>query len=145
MDYYIDGFKKYAVFEGRARRSEYWYFTLYNFIATIIVGIISSAIHNAVLSISMIYFLVVFTPALAVSIRRLHDVGKSGWMMLLSLIPIIGTIWLLILFIRDSNPGDNEYGPNPKMSEISPVLPSSPVVPTPTPSIPTQLDQPMNS
>ena len=61
-----------------------------------------------------IYLLAIILPSLAVAVRRLHDIGKSGWMILISLIPLIGGIWLLVLLVTDSNPGNNQYGPNPK-------------------------------
>jgi uncharacterized membrane protein YhaH (DUF805 family) len=61
-----------------------------------------------------LYVLAILIPGLAVAVRRLHDVGKSGWMILISLIPLIGAIWLLVLMVTDSNPGENQYGPNPK-------------------------------
>ena len=80
--------------------------------------------------IYIIYSLFIITPTIAVSVRRLHDIGKSGWMILISLIPFVGGIWMLILMIRDSNPGDNEYGPNPK--GILSIIPS-----TPTPTLET--------
>ncbi len=124
MNYYLLVFKKYAVFTGRARRAEYWYFVLFNAIISIILGILGKAIgvFNVTIGtfgsemniLSIIYGLAVLLPGLAVAIRRLHDVGKSGWMILINLIPLIGQIWILILMIRDSDPGENEYGPNPK-------------------------------
>jgi uncharacterized membrane protein YhaH (DUF805 family) len=61
-----------------------------------------------------LYILAIFIPALAVSVRRLHDIGKSGWMYLIIIIPLIGSIWLLVLAVTDSNSGENKYGPNPK-------------------------------
>jgi len=64
--------------------------------------------------IYILYALAVLIPSLAVGVRRLHDIGKSGWMLLVSFIPIIGAIWLIILFVTDSNPGENQYGANPK-------------------------------
>jgi uncharacterized membrane protein YhaH (DUF805 family) len=122
-------FRKYAVFSGRAQRAEYWYFYLFNIIISIILGILGKIIGvfnltigtagNEVNILSAIYSLAVLIPGLAVSVRRLHDVGKSGWMILINLIPLIGTIWYLILMIRDSVPGENEYGPNPKGSNNS--------------------------
>ncbi len=124
MNYYLLVFKKYAVFTGRARRAEYWYFVLFNAIISIILGILGKAIgvFNVTIGtfgsemniLSIIYGLAVLLPGLAVAIRRLHDVGKSGWMILINLIPLIGQIWILILMIRDSDPEENEYGPNPK-------------------------------
>ncbi len=65
--------------------------------------------------IYVIYALIVLIPGIAVAIRRLHDIGKSGWMLLVGLIPLAGAIWLLILLVTDSQPGDNEYGSNPKL------------------------------
>lgn len=124
MNYYLTVLKKYAVFKGRARRAEYWYFLLFNAIVSIILGILGKAIGvfnitigtigNEINILSIVYGLAVFMPGLAVSARRLHDVGKSGWMILINLIPLIGTIWILILMTRESVSGENEYGPNPK-------------------------------
>lgn len=101
-------FSKYATFSGRARRSEFWYWTLFNFLMTLIpiVG-------------WFIWPLVAFLPSLAVTVRRLHDTGKSGWLLLLFLIPFVNFILMIVFFIfycMDSHPGDNEYGPNPKYS-----------------------------
>jgi uncharacterized membrane protein YhaH (DUF805 family) len=97
---------------------------LFNAIISIILGILGKAIGVFNITVgtigsnmnilSALYGLVVLLPSLAVSVRRLHDTGKSGWMILINLIPLIGIIWILILMIKDSDPGDNEYGPNPK-------------------------------
>lgn len=130
MNYYLAVLKKYAVFSGRARRAEYWYFLLFNIIFSIIVGILDSIIgtSNTVGPyglLQVIFLLALIIPGIAVAIRRLHDIGKSGWMLLISLIPIIGGIWLLILLARDSNPGDNKYGPNPK--GVLALVPAAPV------------------
>ena len=113
-DYYIGVLKKYAVFSGRARRAEYWYFFLFSLLIGIALGVVSAAIGDSKGTLGTLYSVAVFIPGLAVSVRRLHDIGKSGWMLLLSLIPIIGAIWIFILMLRDSNPGENKYGPNPK-------------------------------
>lgn len=114
MNYYLAVLKKYAVFSGRSQRAEYWYFFLFNIIIGVALSIISAVIGGNKNILGILYSLAVFIPGLAVSIRRLHDVGKSGWMILISLIPLIGTIWLLVLMVRDSNPGENKYGQNPK-------------------------------
>jgi len=119
MNYYLKVLKKYAVFSGRAQRAEYWYFFLFNLITGIVLGIVSGLISDTKSIIGLIYALAVLIPGLAVSIRRLHDVGKSGWMILINLIPLVGTIWYIVLMATDSNPGDNEYGPNPKMAQSS--------------------------
>ena len=113
-DYYIGVLKKYAVFSGRARRAEYWYFFLFSLLVGFALGVVSAAIGDSKGTLGTLYSVAVFIPGLAVSVRRLHDIGKSGWMLLLSLIPIIGAIWIFILMLRDSNPGENKYGPNPK-------------------------------
>ena len=111
--------KKYSDFDGRSRRKEYWMFALFNVIFIIVASLIDSLLGLTIGTygfgvIYLVYVLAMIVPGLAVGVRRLHDVGKSGWMILISFIPIIGAIWLLILFVTDSQPGDNEYGANPK-------------------------------
>lgn len=119
MNWYFEVLKKYAVFGGRARRKEYWYFTLFNFLAffmlTFIDGVIGS--FNSEVGIGLlggIYSLAVLIPAIAVSVRRLHDTDRSGWWLFIELIPIIGAIVLFIFMVQDSQQGDNQYGLNPK-------------------------------
>ena len=117
MEWYVAVLKKYAVFSGRARRKEYWMFVLFNFIfalAAFLLGLITFGL------LYVVYIVAVFVPSLAVSVRRLHDIGKSGWYYLIVLIPIVGPIWLLVLMCRDSQPGNNEYGPNPKEEQLVP-------------------------
>jgi uncharacterized membrane protein YhaH (DUF805 family) len=119
MNYYLSVLKKYAVFSGRSQRAEYWYFFLFNIIIGFVLGFIDGIIgtYDPVSGyglISGLYMFAVLIPGIAVGIRRLHDIGKSGWMLLIALIPLIGAIWLLVLMATDSNPGDNKYGPNPK-------------------------------
>lgn len=119
MNWYLDVIKKYAVFSGRARRKEYWMFFLFNMLFAFTTGIIDRA-----LGISFdgtwygpfytLYALAVLIPSLAVAVRRLHDVNKSGWYLLINLIPIIGWIIVLIKLCTDSTPGENPYGANPK-------------------------------
>ncbi len=114
MDWYLKCLKgHYADFNGRARRKEYWMFCLFNMIISCLLGVVDSALFSMQV-LSSIYALAVLIPGLAVAVRRLHDVGKSGWMLLVALIPLIGAIWLLILFCSDSKPGANKWGPNPK-------------------------------
>jgi uncharacterized membrane protein YhaH (DUF805 family) len=112
MNWYIEVLKKYAVFSGRARRREYWYFVLFNIIIMIILTIIDQVIDSAILS--TIYSLGVIIPSIAVGVRRLHDTNRTGWWLLIGLIPIIGWIVLLIFMVQDSQKGENQYGPNPK-------------------------------
>lgn len=112
-------FENYANFSGRARRSEYWYFVLFN----IIFAICAFTLDN-VLNINfeigsggpfyIAYVLGVFIPGFAVGVRRLHDVNKSGWFFFIVLLPIIGSIWLLVLFLSEGTQGENDYGQDPK-------------------------------
>ena len=112
-------FENYANFNGRARRSEYWYFALASGIISIVLNIIDRvAGSNFGIAetgiISSLYSLLVLLPSIAVGVRRLHDVGKSGWFILIIFIPIIGAIWLLILACTEGDRGTNAYGPDPK-------------------------------
>lgn len=113
MNYYLDCWKKYVTFAGRARRKEYWMFYLFNVIAAVVVSIIDSlASLNYILSI--LYSLAVLLPALSVLVRRLHDTGRSGAWVFIAFVPIVGGIWLFVLTLLDSQAGENKYGPNPK-------------------------------
>jgi uncharacterized membrane protein YhaH (DUF805 family) len=114
-------FENYANFSGRASRSEYWYFVLCNFL--IIIGLMALALFStyllgslgiAVFFLYFIYALIVFIPSLATVVRRLHDVNKSGWFYFVSLIPIVGGIWLLIILFTEGDRGENDYGEDPK-------------------------------
>ena len=118
MNWYLEVLKKYAVFDGRATRKEYWYFTLFNFLAFFALTMIDSVIgsFNPEIGIGLfggIYSLAVLTPYLAVSVRRLHDTDRSGWWLLIELIPFIGSIVLLFFMVMDSQTSDNQYGLNP--------------------------------
>lgn len=121
MSWYLTVLRKYAVFHGRARRKEYWMFFLFNFIIAFVLGIIeriagiAPQIDQSLLA--GIYGLATLVPGLAVSVRRLHDTDHSGWWLFIGLIPLIGSIVLLVFMVRDSQPGENQYGPSPK--EIS--------------------------
>ena len=113
MNYYLDCLKtKYCCFTGRARRKEYWLFTLVNFVVTFLLGIIDQKLTGGWLQ--LVYGLAVLLPGLGVSVRRLHDIGKSGWWLLLGFVPIVGPIVLLVFMCMDGKPGTNEFGPNPK-------------------------------
>ena len=119
MKWFVKCMKQYADFGGRARRTEFWMFVLFNIIFSVVASLIDRAIGFKIGAIQMgiiglIYSLAVLIPALAVSVRRLHDIGKSGWMILINLIPFIGWIWFIVLMVKDSQPGENQYGPNPK-------------------------------
>ncbi len=117
FNYYLNAFRfHYADFEGRARRSEYWYFTLFNIIIS--YGLMGMMFLGEgmyfMYFVSVLYSLASLIPSLAVAVRRLHDIGKSGWYFLVFLIPVAGIIWLLVLLVTNSQDGENEYGPNPK-------------------------------
>lgn len=116
MEWYLMVLKKYAEFTGRSRRKEYWMFTLISAIISYSILAIDYYVFGLEggFGINSLYSLGVLIPSLAVLVRRLHDVGKSGWFFFIVLIPIIGAIWLLVLFCTDGEAGDNKYGPNPK-------------------------------
>lgn len=137
MNNYLDVLKKYTVFDGRARRSEYWMFFLVNLIVIILLSIIDSAVLGAKEYgiLASLYSLGTLLPNIAVTIRRLHDTNKSGWWILIGLIPILGAIILIVFLATDSNPIANQYGPNPKAGNDSSVVPPPPSAPTP-PSAP---------
>ncbi|MBR4040066.1 MAG: DUF805 domain-containing protein [Clostridia bacterium] len=103
-------FAKYADFSGRARRSEYWYFTLFNFAVSFVLSLILGEGNF----ISSIYALATLVPGLAVCWRRLHDIGKAGGWYFIAFVPVVGWILAIIWYCRDSEPGTNAYGPNPK-------------------------------
>jgi uncharacterized membrane protein YhaH (DUF805 family) len=103
---------QYVGFSGRARRSEYWFFVLFNILVSIVASIIGGLIKFPLLA--TLVSLALLLPALAVSVRRLHDTGRTGWWLLIGLIPLVGLIVLIVFFVQDSNPGQNAYGPNPK-------------------------------
>lgn len=119
MNWYLKVLKNYTNFSGRARRKEYWMFTLFNVIFAVAAVLLDNLLGLAFEGIGYgpiygLYLLATIIPGIAVSVRRLHDVDKSGWMILIGLIPLIGAIWLLVLFATEGTPGDNQYGPNPK-------------------------------
>lgn len=123
MSWYIEAFKKYAVFSGRSRRKEYWFFVLFNIIVAFILGFIdgltgSFSMESGFGLLSAIYTLAAFIPGLAVSVRRLHDTNRSGWWLLLGFIPLVGAIVLIVFFVQDSDAGQNQYGPNPKGNTV---------------------------
>lgn len=116
IEWYKIVLQKYAEFTGRARRSEYWYFALANFIIAIILGIIQRGV-GIIGIISMLYSLAILIPSIAVGVRRLHDTNRSGWWLLLAFIPLVGAIILIIFFVQEGDSTENQYGPNPKATE----------------------------
>lgn len=119
MNWYFHVLKNYAVFRGRARRKEYWYFFLTNVVISIVLAFLDNAMGNSGAgegagALGTVYSLAILIPSIAVGVRRLHDTGRNGWWMLLGLIPLVGALILLYFFVLDSQPGSNEYGLNPK-------------------------------
>lgn len=118
--------KNYANFDGRARRKEYWGFILFNLLIAIPLEIIvlslpvitaDYTLQLIILTLVILISLAGFVPSLAVSVRRLHDIGKSGWWILIGLIPFLGALILLYFYVLDGQPYDNQYGKNPKVNE----------------------------
>ncbi len=121
MDWYLLAFKKYFDFSGRSRRKEYWMFALFNLIVGITLSVLDTVFGTFNLEtglglLSGLYSLAVFIPGLALSVRRLHDIDKSGWWLLLLLIPIIGVITVLIFCVLDSKTEENKWGKSPKFA-----------------------------
>ena len=124
--YFLDTVKnRYAQFDGRASRSEFWYFALFYFLIDVILVLIDSFVINPMLGatpsqmgqggfLQIIFALALLIPSIAIAVRRLHDIGKSGWWYLIAFVPLIGLLVLLYFFVLDSQPGSNQYGPNPK-------------------------------
>ncbi|ULR55649.1 DUF805 domain-containing protein [Streptomyces deccanensis] len=102
---------KYATFSGRARRAEYWWFSVLYVIATGAVAALAVGAETPLLSVLLLPFIV---PMVSVSVRRLHDTGKPGWRMLVALIPVVGPVIYLVTMAVDSDPETNRYGPSPK-------------------------------
>ena len=117
MYWYLEVLKKYAVFDGRARRREYWMFTLVNCIIFGALYIMGGIVEIAMV-LYFLYLLAVLVPCIAVCVRRLHDTGRTGWWWFVGLGPVIGWIVLFVFMVLDSQPGENEYGPNPKEAVV---------------------------
>ncbi len=122
MEWYSLGFQRYADFSGRSRRKEYWYFTLFSTIVSILLTLIDGAagttLDGGIGILSGLYALVALVPSLAVTVRRLHDIGKSGWFFLVAFIPFIGPLILLYFLFQDSEEENNDWGPSPKYSNF---------------------------
>ena len=121
MHWYLDVLKKYAVFEGRARRSEYWFFTLISFVITlglifIDVFMASANPQTGLGLLSGLYTLGVLIPTISVTVRRLHDTNRSGWWFLMAFIPLLNLVLLVFMFL-DGTAGNNDYGSDPKGSQ----------------------------
>ena len=114
------GFENYTNFRSRASRSEYWYWTLFAILGNIITSVIDAAVLGSEIRIiNSIFGLVILIPGIAVSVRRLHDIGRSGWWTLLWLLLIVGWIVLIIWYCRKGDESINQYGDNPLFSKQS--------------------------
>ncbi|PKH41927.1 Uncharacterized membrane protein YhaH, DUF805 family [Nocardioides alpinus] len=128
-------FAKYVGFSGRARRSEFWYFVLFTFLVGIVTSILDSILgtdydgNTSGGLINTLGSLALFLPSLAVAIRRLHDINRSGWWILLGIIPIVGWIIVIVWYCTDTKPGDNQYGPDPKNGPTGAYPPPPPAEP----------------
>jgi len=131
MDWMLMPLRRYAEFSGRSRRKEYWMFTLFNVLIALFVGLVTlvmavsvsseSAMMLVVTPVLILWFLLslaLIVPGIAVTIRRLHDTDRSGWTLLLALIPLIGPIVLLVFYCTQGTPGPNRFGPDPKASGL---------------------------
>ena len=123
MDLMFAPLRKFADFNGRARRSEYWLFFLFYMVVSFVLGIIGGMVmgpadptnpFGGANILGLIWGLAMLVPSLAVGVRRLHDTDRSGWWLLIGLIPIIGFIVLIIFYVLDGTPGSNKFGPDPK-------------------------------
>jgi uncharacterized membrane protein YhaH (DUF805 family) len=128
-------YSNYARFDGRSRRSEYWYFALFVFVAYVVgagltkaLGSIAEILGTLAGIALVLFWLATLVPSIAVGIRRLHDTGRSGWWLLIGLIPIIGSIVLIVFYVQDSQPATNDYGPSPKGSAAPPASVAEPTL-----------------
>ncbi|MDF2978288.1 MAG: rane protein [Actinomycetospora sp.] len=131
MQWYLKVLKQYADFSGRARRTEFWMFVLFNAIAYVVLALIDVLIGTASFAatgtgfqfggglLSGLYSLAVLIPSLAVAVRRLHDTDRTGWWILIGLVPIVGGIVLLVFYCIAGTPGPNQYGPDPKQNAMA--------------------------
>lgn len=124
MHWYIHVLKEYATFSGRATRAEYWQFLLVHILVSMGLGVVDAFLLDPPFPVgdqgvlNGLYSLATILPSLAVAVRRLHDTGRTGWWLLIGLIPAVGLLVLLVFFVIDSEPNENSYGPNPK-SEVA--------------------------
>lgn len=125
IDYALAPFRNFADFNGRARRSEYWWFVLLLMVTGFVIGLLEGMLGLAggVVGpyglLSLLFYLAILVPSIAVGVRRLHDTGRSGWWLLIGLVPLIGAVVLLVFYVLEGQHGENEYGPDPKAGEGS--------------------------
>ncbi|WP_221795184.1 DUF805 domain-containing protein [Oceanobacter mangrovi] len=114
MEWYLGVLKKYVEFSGRARRKEYWMFFLFNFIISAVLGFVEGLFGGPGF-IGILYSLVIFLPSLAVTVRRMHDIGRSGWWILILFVPLIGLLVFLYFMIQEGKDDTNAFGDSPKL------------------------------
>jgi uncharacterized membrane protein YhaH (DUF805 family) len=126
MQWYLKVLRQYADFNGRARRTEYWMFALFSIAISIVLGLLDLMLGLTFIEgstsgwLGLIYGLAVLLPSLGVGVRRLHDTGRSGWWLLIGLVPLVGAIVLIVFLATAGNPGSNAYGPDPKALSDAP-------------------------
>jgi uncharacterized membrane protein YhaH (DUF805 family) len=122
MDWYLEVWRKYGDFHGRARRREYWMFQLMNAVAVAAIeGLVfagGARLALGTFALLMVYCIAAIIPNFAVTTRRLHDTGRPGWWQLIAFVPLIGIFIVLYFLVQDSETGSNEYGPNPKTVDL---------------------------
>lgn len=117
MEWYQHALKKYSTFDGRATRKEYWYFALFNTVVAMVLFVVGELLATGLGSVLyLLYLLGTLSPSLAVSVRRLHDIGRSGWWLLVAFVPLVGSVVLLVFLLTASAPATNEYGPEPELA-----------------------------
>ncbi|MCL1495798.1 MAG: DUF805 domain-containing protein [Pseudanabaena sp. Salubria-1] len=114
MEWYFLALRKYKDFDGRSKRNEYWYFVLFNFLITLVLGIIDGVLRLTLPGsgfglLGGLYSLAILVPAVAAGIRRLHDTGRSGWWLLIAFVPFVGAIVLIVFLASESQPERNQY------------------------------------
>jgi uncharacterized membrane protein YhaH (DUF805 family) len=120
MSWFLEALKNYADFSGRARRSEYWYFFLFYLLIYIGLAFVGTLFGKTGAVIPLLFMVAMIIPSLSVGARRLHDIDRSGWWLLISFIPLIGALVLLAFVVQDSQDGENRFGSNPKELEQAP-------------------------
>ena len=119
MEYFMEAMRRYADFNGRTRRKDFWMFILFYVIFYAACAVVDGVIGTAPI-VTSLFSLAMLIPSISIAARRLHDTGRSGWWQLIALIPLIGGIVLLVFYVLDSHEGENDYGPNPKELAVEP-------------------------
>lgn len=105
--------ERYADFQGRSPRSEFWWFVLFYLLASLVIGLLGAVSETLAGIVNFIFWLVLLIPSIAVGVRRLHDIDRTGWWVLIGLVPVLGTLVLIFFFVQRGTPGPNRFGPDP--------------------------------